>query len=123
MANLSTEYSYFVGIKRGNLLNVFQTDSGGDELNTLVVGPQTITLTPAPATPVDLSFCDITTAKVLALKTDGPVNVWINRDPLVDPVTHLLNGPLLIVSDITRIALQHPGGMSDVEVEYVFAGV
>ncbi|KKK65975.1 hypothetical protein LCGC14_2968730 [marine sediment metagenome] len=120
---LATQFSYFLGVNRGSLLKIFQTDSGSDSLNTQVVGPQTITLLPAPAAAVDLSFCDMTTAKVLALKTNGPVNVWINTDPLSDPITHVLNGPLLIVSDITRIALQNPGGLSDVEVEYTFAGV
>lgn len=123
MAYVTTQFSYFLGIKRGSLLNIFQTDSGSTELNTQVVGPQTIDLAPAPALAVDLSFCDMVTAKVLALKTNGPVNVWINRDPLIDPVSFVLEGPLLIVTDITRIALQNPGGSSNVEVEYTFAGV
>lgn len=123
MQFLSAQYSYFLGIKRGALLNVFQTASDSDDTLTLVVGPQVLILTPAPATPVDLSFCDITTAKILALNPNGEVNLWINADPLAVPPTHVLKGPMFIVADITRIALQHPGGMSDVQVEYTFAGV
>lgn len=120
---LETEFSISLSVKRGDLLKIFQTVSNSIVLLTEVVGPRVLTLAPAPALAIDLDFCNIVTAKILMIDPDGDLNLWINADPFSDPITHLLKGPFFIQKDMTRIAVQNPGGLIDVKAEITFVGV
>ncbi len=121
---LRTDFTVFLEIKEGVVLTASLPISGGDDTFTEVVGPRTLRLAPAPTAAIDLDFCNIITAKILMLETDGNLNLWLNADPLSDPVTHLLfKGPFFIKKDMTRIAVQNPGGLIDVVVKILFAGV
>lgn len=121
---LNAQFTVFLEITDGVVLTASLPVSGSETNFTEVVGPRKLLLAPAPALAIDLDFCNIITAKILMIETDGNLNLWLNADPLVDPITHLLfKGPFFIKKDMTRIAVQNPGGLVNVVVKILFAGV